>query len=91
MRYILLALLFGFGGLFCGIVTAGVAAVLLSPPRPMKLYRATSGSSEKPFEIHADRIELRHGCVLFLRGDVVDTILCDGMARLIVTDAGSQP
>ena len=43
------------------------------------------GKSEQK-EISADSITESNGCILFWRGNTIDTVLCEHMARVIVTE-----
>ena len=71
------------------LLVAGCALTVGSvTPKTMKTYVIVVGYGDKEIkkEIPADRITHECGCVLFWRKKVLDTVFCDHMGMVIVTE-----
>lgn len=74
-----------------GMLTIPACALSLGqqgPPAQMRRYIiiVSSGGKDVQQEIAADSITESNGCILFWRGKTLDTVLCDNMSRVMVTE-----
>lgn len=69
---------------------AGACVVTVGgrPKQQQKKYVIMTkyGETKDRYEIKADRISENNGCVLFWRGEVLDSMFCERMASVIVTE-----
>ena len=78
-------------GVVAGLAVVGIFSMLmlLMPRSPRYTYGTRhykllyAGNVQS---IRADRIDRRDGCVIFYREDRIDTILCETLGTLVVTE-----